>query len=174
MSHQISQGISQTELKSWLENALKHFGLYKNQGINYTDADIAPIVMCTIKVGDQILIVKRANNLADANAYWSTVNGFIDQIKDVREIASNELDEELGLKVAVTNINVASSYTLKNTDEKRQYIVFPCLIELQTKPPIVLNGENTEYRWIKPEEITAFNILSDLPYAVERALQLSK
>lgn len=172
MTYEVNEGLSEAELKPWLTRALSRYGLYLNQGINYTNADIAPIVMCTVSTKDQILIVKRAHNLADANGYWSTVNGFIDEIKDVKEIAQNEILEELGLKIRLQDIKVARSYTLKNSEEKRQHIVFPCLIQLNTKPKITLNEENTEFKWIDPAQIDSYHILSDLPYSIERALEL--
>lgn len=110
--------------------------------------------------------------LADAEGYWSTVNGFIDEIKPVKEIAQQELKEELGLEVSLTDIQVAESYTLENPKEKRKYIVFACLITLKSKPEIVLDREHTDYAWTTREQFELYEMLDDLPYAIDTALRL--
>lgn len=172
MSYKITEGIQESELKSFLKDALEKYGRYNNLGVNYTDADIAPIVMCTVVCGDDILLVKRGYGLADAEGYWSTVNGFIDEVKPVKQIAQQELREELGLTVEGGRIQVTDSYTLQNPKEKRRYIVFACLVRLDTKPDIVLDRENTEYKWIKRAELDSFHILEDLPFAIDKALAI--
>ncbi len=118
MPYKITDGIPETALEDWLKDALKKYGLYEGKAVNYTHADTAPIVMCTVQVGDEILLVKRGYGLADAEGYWSTVNGFIDEFKPVKEIAQQEPLEELSFEVSLSAIKVAKSYTLQNPKEK--------------------------------------------------------
>lgn len=172
MSFEITSGISETELPAWLKQAREKYGLYENRGVNFTHADTAPIVMCTVLCDDEILLVKRGYGLADAEGYWSTVNGFIDEIKPVKEIAQQEAKEELGLYVSLNDIKVAQSYTLENPKEKRKYIVFACLITLKSKPEIMLDHEHTDYAWVTREQIKDYEMLDDLPYAIDSALKL--
>lgn len=172
MPYKITKGIKQSELKSWLTEALQKYGTYQGKAVNYTDADTAPIVMCTVVCGNEILLVRRGYGLADAEGYWSTNNGFIDEVKPVKAIAQQEIKEELSLEVQLDRIKVAESYALENPAEKRKYIVFPCLIELDKKPQIVLDREHTDFRWIKRDQLESFEILDDLPYAVDSALAL--
>ncbi len=172
MSYEITDGIAEADLKPWLENALRKYGLYEGKAVNYTDADVAPIIMCTVIVEDEILLAKRGYGLADAEGYWSTINGFIDEVKPVAEFAQQECLEELGLAVEISQIKVVSSYTLKNPKEKRRYIVFPCLVELDKKPEIRLDREHTDFRWIKRAELETYDILDDLPVAIDAALSV--
>ena len=175
MTYTIDDGIPEAELDNWLRNALEKYGKYENGGVDFTNDDKAPIVMCTVRCGDEILIVKRAYGLADAEGYWSTINGFIDTIgKSVRDVAQQELKEELDLDVEVDAIKVRKSYTLRNPKEIRAYIVFPCLIELDARPDIKLDREHTEYTWIKRPELENYHILDDLLCAVDKALGLTK
>lgn len=173
MPYKISNGLEETQLESWLKNALETYGTYQGSAIDYTHADTAPTVMCTVLCGNEILLLKRGYGLADAEGYWSTCNGFIDEIKSVREIAMTELKEELSLDVPLKNIQVAASYTLENPAEKKKYIVFPCLIKLEEKPKVTLDREHTEYRWIKRDQLKYFDILDDLPHAIDTALALN-
>ena len=172
MSYKITDGMQEPELIVWLKKAGQKFGTFNDGRVNYKEADIAPIVMCTVKYGNEILLVKRGYGLADAEGYWSTVNGFIDEIKPVVEQAQQEIEEELGMRVSESQITIGKTYTLKNPREKRRYIVFPCLISLDTKPKIILNEENTEYAWIKRSDLKLYNTLDDLPYAIDSALQV--
>lgn len=172
MSYKITQGISESSLKEWVEKALDKYGLYEGKAVNYTKADIAPIVMCTVVYDDEILLVKRGYGLADAEGYWSTINGFIDEIKPVKAIAKQELSEELGLSVRDSDIKIAESYTLHNSKEKRKYIVFPCLVELNSKPDIKLDREHTDFAWTRRNKLSGFDTLDDLPYAIDSALKL--
>ena len=139
--------------------------------MNYKKADIAPIVMCTIVCKEELLLVKRGYGLADANGYWSTVNGFIKMklSPSIRQVIQ-EVKEELSVEIDSTMIKVRGSYTLKNPHEKRSYIVFPCLVALKSKPNIILDAENTEYTWIVRSELDKYHILNDLPYAIDAAL----
>jgi len=172
MPYKITEGIEESDLKQWLEDALKKYGTYQGRAVNYTNARIAPIVMCTVKCGDEILLVKRGYELADAEGVWSTNNGFIDEIMPVAEIAQKEIKEELSVSAPLEHIKVGKSYTLVNPAEKRKYVVFPCLVLLDEKPKIVLDREHTEYRWITRNQLANFEILDDLPYAVDAALAL--
>lgn len=172
MSYKITGGIPEADLSSWIETALEKYGLYEGKAVNYTHADTAPIVMGTLVYGDELLLVKRGYGLADAEGYWSTVNGFIDEVKPVKEIMQQEVKEELQLDVSLDDILVAKSYTLENPKEKRKYIVFPCLITLMKKPEIVLDREHTDYVWTTREHLKDYEMLDDLPYAIDTALKL--
>ena len=170
MDYRIEPGIAEADLPKWLENAAKKWGTFNDRRVNYIDADIAPIVMCTIVYKDNILLVKRGYGLADANGYWSTVNGFIDEVKPVYKQVIQEIKEELSIDIKKTMVTVKDSYTLKNPKEKRSYIVFPCLVRLNSEPKIILDEENTDYRWIARSELESYYILEDLPYVIDSAL----
>lgn len=170
MSYKISQGLDENDLSDWLDEAAAKYGKFDDGRVDYTEADIAATVMCTLRCGDKILLVRRDKNVSDAAEYWSTVNGFIDEKKPIAEVAQQEIKEELNVNVDVSNIIVRKSYTLENPKEKRKYIVYPCLVELNELPEIALNVENTEYAWVSLPEIETFDILDDLPYAIDSAL----
>lgn len=172
MTYVISAGLSEVELTNWLRNAAKKYGTFEDGRVDYTKAPIAPIVMCTITCDDEIFLAKRGYGLADAEGYWSTVNGFIDEVKRVKQQAQQEVKEELGITITLQQIRCGKSYTLQNPKEKRQYIVFPCHVSLPKKPTITLDSEHTKFAWIKREALNSYHILDDLPYAVDAALKV--
>lgn len=170
MPYKISPGISETKLAGWLKQAAQKYGTFEDGRVNYSSADIAPVVMCTLICQDELLLVKRGQGLADANGYWSTVNGFIDEIKPVTMQVKQEISEELGTVVSEDQIKVGRSYTVAQPKEKRKYIVFPCLVTFSHKPEVVLDYENTDFVWIKRPDLEKYNILDDLPYVIDSAL----
>ena len=170
MSYTIKPGISAAELPNWIKRAAKKLSTFEDGRVNYQNAEIAPIVMCTIVYKDKLLLVKRSSNLADANGFWSTVNGFIDEIKPVYQQVIQELREELQVVVDSSMIQVRKSYILKNPLEKRDYLVFPCLVLLAKKPKIILDSENTNYVWIKRAELIDYDTLDDLAFAIDCSL----
>lgn len=170
MGFSIGEGISETELPKWLKDAADKYGIFEDGRVNYKEAEVAPIVMCVVRCDEEILLVKRGFGLADAEGYWSTINGFIDENKPVVKQAIQELEEELGLKVGVEQVISRRSYLLNNAKEKRQYVVFPCLATLSDKPKIKLDRENTDFAWVSRNDVESYEILDDLPYAIDTAL----
>lgn len=172
LDYKIRPGIPESELPAWLDEAAQRYGIFADGRIDYTNASLAPAVMCTLKSGDEILLAKRGQGLADANGYWSLINGFIDENRPVAEIAANEFKEETGLIINPADIKIAPSYTMESQHEKRAYIIFPCLAVIDGKPAIKLDREHTAYAWIKREELENYHILDDLPVVVDAALGL--
>lgn len=173
MAYKISSGYPEHELPDKIKAAQKKFGSFKDGRADYTHAPEAPIVMCTVLCEDEILILKRGYGLADAEGYWSTINGFIDEPKSVKEFACQEIREETGVKLKLDNIRVGKPYRLNNPKEKRVYNVFPCLAKLKSKPKIILNKEHTGFAWINRSELENYHILYDLPHAIDSALALT-
>jgi 8-oxo-dGTP pyrophosphatase MutT (NUDIX family) len=172
MSYQLGPGLEESELSGWLKQAAAKNGTFKDGRVDYTNATVAPVVMCTLVLGDKIFIAKRSHGLADANGYWSTVNGFIDEDRPVAQAAAQEFQEELGLSIKPGDIKVGQSYRLKNQNEKREYIIYPCLVVIHEEPVIKLDYEHTEYKWIKRGDLEKYHILDDLPLVVDSALKL--
>ena len=174
MSYQTSVGLAESKLSAWLKNAAKKYGTFADGRVDYTNAPIAPTVMCTLKCGEEIFLGKRGYGLADAEGVWSTINGFIDEDKPVANIAANEFSEELGLNIDPRNIQVGGSLKMKSSEEKRTYFVFPCLVIVDEKPKVKLDREHTEYAWIKRSELDNYEILDGLAEVIDRAVYDAK
>lgn len=173
MAYKISDGYPEKELHDKIKHIKKNFGSFSDGRADYTNAPEAPIVMCTVAYKNKILLLKRGYGLADAEGYWSTINGFIDEFKSVKEIARKEIFEETGIKLHGSDIRVGKSYRLDNPKEKRAYNVFPCLTKLSKKPQIKLDKEHTDMAWIGRPQLGNYYILDDLPHAIDSALGLA-
>ena len=172
MSYRITAGLPEDQLPRWLEKAAKEYGVFDDGRINYKEADTAPIILCVVACEKEFLLLKRGYGLADAEGYWSVVTGFIDAVKPIKQQIIQEIHEETGLSVEESVITTGKSYTLENSQEKRQYIIFPSIVRLTSKPHIRLDHEHTDQTWITKSELASFHILDDLPYALDVALGL--
>lgn len=172
MSYKVSDGIPEKDLPKWIKKALTKYGTYKEGGVDYTDAPVAPIVMCTLLYKNKLLLLKRGYGLADAEGSWSVIDGFIDEDKPVKEIAKKEFKEELGIVITNNQIKVGGSFTLKSDQEKRAYVVFPVLVQMNEEPKIRLDREHTDFAWIKRSELDDYQILDDLPFVIDKTLEL--
>jgi len=146
------------EYYSLLESLSKDLPKRKDGKIDYTHAKKAAILTIFIKYQDEILLLKRSNDVLTYKGKWNTVAGYLDEIKPIHETIFEELDEELRIQSNdIENINIADSFCFKDKILDMSWIVFPALVKLSKKPDIILNWEHTEYRWINPLDIDHFD-----------------
>ncbi|MCH7568695.1 MAG: NUDIX domain-containing protein [Nanoarchaeota archaeon] len=144
---------------------------FEDGRIDYHNSKRAPVLICFVKFNDEILILKRSENVMVYKGKWNGVGGFLDEDKSVEEKVLEELKEELDIdKEVVKEIKVRDSYELFDEEIDRTWIIFPVLAELSEKPEIKLDREHTEYKWIRPSEIEEFDFIFKVDEILERAL----
>ena len=123
----------------------------------------ARIVTSFIKNDDKILILKRSEKMKSMQCLWAGVSGIIENNEMPLERAKIEIFEEIGihekqieLLKAVQQIKI-SSLQYKN----HEWVIFPFLFEVKN-PEIKLNWENSEFKWIEPNEIKNYKTVPDL------------
>ncbi|MFB5629972.1 MAG: NUDIX domain-containing protein [Nitrosopumilaceae archaeon] len=121
------------------------------------------IVTCFLKKGDKILILKRSNKVKSMKGLWAGISGIIEKDESPLQRAKIEIFEELG-------INNDQIKLLKESDELRitsaqyenhEWEIYPFLFSIEN-PKIKLNWENSEYRWIKVEDILNYETVPSL------------
>jgi len=131
--------------------------------IDYSDSYIAPITTVFVKYQDKILLLKRSDKVRVYQGKWNSVAGYLDELKTLREKALEEVQEELGIdKNNILSFYAGKPYKFTDAEVDKTWIVHPVLLELKNKPDIKLDWEHTEYKWIKPEELREFDIVSKL------------
>ena len=122
------------------------------------------IVTSFIKDDDKILILKRSDKVKSMKCLWAGVSGIIEK-HDVTPLdrAKTEIFEETGIDE--TKIELLRS-TEKIKIEAAQYKnhewnIFPFLFKAKN-PKIKLNWENSDYSWIKPNEIKNYETVPEL------------
>ena len=140
--------------------------------INYTDSKVAAVVSVFLKYRNKILILKRSNKVLAYKGKWSAIGGYLDEPKPVKEKAMEEVAEELGVKGDnIASIVIAKSYESSDRQINRKWIIYPVLMELKKMPDIKMNWENTEYKWINPEELKKFDTIPGLQKSLKKVLK---
>ena len=122
------------------------------------------IVTSFIKNGDRILILKRSDKVKSMKCLWAGVSGIIEK-NDTAPLARAKTeileetginDEEIELLKANERIKI-ESVQYKN----HEWNIFPFLFKTKN-PEIKLNWENSEFKWIKPNEIKNYETVPEL------------
>ena len=130
----------------------------KNSNLRFTN-----IVTSFIKNDDKILILKRSDKVKSMKCLWAGVSGIIENNETPLTRAKIEVFEEAGiheeqieLLKAIQQIKI-SSPQYKN----HEWNIFPFLFKAKN-PEIKLNWENSEFRWIEPNEIKNYETVPEL------------
>lgn len=143
----------------------------KSGQIDYTKANRAPVINCLVRHEGKILIVKRSSKMRFYPGYWHCISGFLDDAHTPEEKAKAELREETGIEGKdIVSIEAGKVYELKDEEHEKTWIVHPFLADVKTNK-VTLDWEADDYKWIKPEELSNFNILPGLGKVVDVLLK---
>lgn len=139
--------------------------------IDYSRSNIAPVITVFIKYQDKILLLKRSNKISNYPGKWNTVSGYLDEVKPIKDKILEELEQELNIQEnIISNIKFGKPWKLIDKKINKTWLINPVLVELNKKPPIKLDWEHTDYNWIRPEEMSKFDIVTKLDKSLENAL----
>jgi len=122
------------------------------------------IVTSFIKDDDKILILKRSGKVKSMKCLWAGVSGIIEK-HDTTPLdrAKTEIFEETGINEneiellkSVEQIKIESAQYRDHT-----WNIFPFLFKANN-PKIKLNWENSDYDWIKPNQIKNYKTVPEL------------
>lgn len=131
--------------------------------IDYSSAKTAVVVTVFVMHKQKVLIVKRSRKVSGYKGKWNAISGYVDEMRPIREIALKEISEEVRInKSNVLKVKPGKVYSFRDAKEKMKWVVCPYLVETKRKPRIILDWENTDYKWISPKEISNFDIVPNL------------
>ena len=93
---------------------------------------------------------------------WAGISGIIEGNEEPLQRAKTEIFEELGLQEDCLGLlKTAPQMRISSQYANHQWTVFPFLF-LVIDPEIKLNWENSEYKWIYPNEISEYQTVPSL------------
>jgi len=94
---------------------------------------------------------------------WSGISGIIENDEDPLTRAKIEIFEEVGIKEnEIKLLKIGNEIDIVSPQYKNhQWHVFPFLFETYNLE-IKINWENSDFKWINPEEIKEFDIVPSL------------
>ena len=121
------------------------------------------IVTSFITNNDKFLLLKRSEKVKSMKGLWAGVSGIIEKNETPIERAKIEIFEEVGIKES--DIKLLKSSDLIRIEspqyKNHEWEIFPFLFETTTTE-IVLNWENSEFKWINADELSNYNTVPSL------------
>jgi 8-oxo-dGTP pyrophosphatase MutT (NUDIX family) len=108
----------------------------------------------------RILLVHRSPCMPSYAGKWGAISGSIMPGEDAATAAIREVWEETAIPSDALSQH-ASAPPLRVGEGERCWCVHPFLFSSSTGT-VRLNEENTEYRWILPEELSRFDVVDGL------------
>ena len=122
------------------------------------------IVTSFIKNNDKVLILKRSDKVKSMKCLWAGVSGIIEK-HDTTPLdrAKTEIFEETGINEnEIELLKSVEQIKIESTQYKDHiWNIFPFLFKTNN-PKIKLNWENSDYDWIKPNQIKNYKTVPEL------------
>lgn len=94
---------------------------------------------------------------------WAGISGIIEGNEEPLYRAKKEINEET--RISETQISLLKSVPHMRTDSPQyadhEWIIYPFLFSVR-EPVVRLNWENSDYKWVYPEEISKFETVPSL------------
>jgi len=131
--------------------------------IDYSKSKMAPVLSIFVKQGKDILLLKRSSKVGNYKEKWSTVNGYLDEIKPIEEKVFEELEEEIGItKSMISSIDIKELFKFKDENLDKVWLIYPVIVELKEKTKIKLDFEHTDFKWVRKEDIRNFDTIPNV------------
>tara|TARA_B100001750_G_scaffold211095_1_gene192079 strand:- start:30 stop:437 length:408 start_codon:yes stop_codon:yes gene_type:complete len=122
------------------------------------------IVTSFIKNDDKVLILKRSNKVKSMKCLWAGVSGIIEK-DDATPLdrAKTEIFEETGInEKEIELLKSIEQIKIESAQYKNhEWNIFPFLFKTKN-PEIKLNWENSDFNWVKPNEIKNYETVPEL------------
>ena len=121
------------------------------------------IVTSFIEDNNKFLILKRSNKVKSMKNLWAGVSGIIEKNEEPLKRAKIEIFEEIGItEDKITLVRAGKEIKVNSPQyENHEWEIFPFLFKSKN-PKIVLNWENSEFKWINKEELENFKTVPSL------------
>jgi ADP-ribose pyrophosphatase YjhB (NUDIX family) len=115
-----------------------------------------------------ILLLRRSNDVGTYQGKWGAVSDFLDENEDPYERAKLEINEETAL--TSKNLRLIRSGELLRVYDKEKdtvWIIHPFLFTTH-ESAISVNWENSQYKWVEPDELANFETVPSLSQTFDR------
>jgi 8-oxo-dGTP pyrophosphatase MutT (NUDIX family) len=126
------------------------------------------VVTSFLTADQRILLLHRSGKVGSYRGKWSAVSGYLEGAEEPLTRAVTEIREELGLSAEQVNL-IRAGEVLRAYDEDNDtvWIINPFLFQTKSEA-IKLDWENTEYRWIDPADLPAYDTVPKLKETFDR------
>ncbi|MHA7734419.1 NUDIX domain-containing protein [Nitrosopumilus sp. S6] len=121
------------------------------------------IVTSFIKDNEKLLILKRSEEVKTMKGLWAGISGIIEKNEEPLKRAKIEIFEEVGItEDEITLVKSAEEMRINSPQyQNHEWEIFPFLFEAKN-PTIKLNWENSDFKWIKVDELKNYETVPSL------------
>jgi len=121
------------------------------------------IVTSFLTNNDKFLLLKRSQKVKSMKGLWAGVSGIIEGNEPPLERAKIEIFEEVGIvEDKISLVKAADKFRIDSPQYKNhEWEIFPFMFKTE-ELEIKLNWENSEYQWIKADEISNYKTVPSL------------
>jgi len=106
-----------------------------------------------------ILILKKSKDDYNYPNKWSFCSGYVKEFESTEESVLREIKEETGLDAFI--VKKGNMVEIRDDEKKKIWLVMCYLCEVQSTT-VVLCHENSDFKWITAEDISAFETVPGL------------
>ena len=138
----------------------------------------ARVVTCFLlrrtAAGVEVLLLRRSQQVGTYRGRWAGVSGYVEEADPLVQ-AYREVEEEAGLtREEVSLLQIGEPLEVLDVEADRRWIVHPFLFEVRPNAEVLVDWEHTEARWVRPEEVFAFETVPQLAEALARVYPLHR
>jgi PncC family amidohydrolase len=127
------------------------------------------VVTCFLEHQKMILILRRSGKVGTYKRAWAGVSGYLES--DPLDQAYTEIREETGLfKSSVKLITTGRPLEIIDKDINKKWIVHPFLFHVTDPERLKIDWEHTEFKWIKPHDLSKYKTVPGLKAALGSVL----
>ena len=116
--------------------------------------------------GDEVLLLRRSQQVGTYRGRWAGVSGYVEEADPLTQ-AYREVEEEVGLtREEVSLVGAGEPLEVVDAEAERRWIVHPFLFEVGTDTQVRVDWEHTEARWVRPDDVFAFETVPQLAEAL--------
>src|SRR3989338_9496966 len=129
------------------------------------------IVTSFIQDDQKLLILRRSDKVKTMKGLWAGISGIIEKNEIPLTRAKIEIYEETGISEdKIKFVKDAVKLRVNSPQyENHEWEIFPFLFEAKN-PDIKLNWENSEYTWIRIDELKNYNTVPSLEKVLQNLL----
>ena len=129
------------------------------------------IVTSFLKNSEEILILKRSENVKSMKSLWAGISGIIEGDEKPLTRAEIEIFEEVGIEKSNIILLKQGEVILIESPQyaNHQWEVYPFLFSTENRE-IKLNWENSDSQWINLDELKNFSTVPSLDKVLTRLL----
>ncbi len=126
------------------------------------------VVTSFLTINQRILLLRRSQKVGTHRGQWSAVSGYLEGNEQPVTRAVTEIREEVGLSDDQINL-IREGEVLRAFDEETDtvWVIHPFLFEAKSTT-VQLDWENSEYRWIEPNQLASHETVPKLRETFDR------